>query len=158
MPDLSKFNSLELERVESGITGPCCPELDPDKGSDYLDFHYRLKYPKTVKIDNETRVVTVEVLIAARLERTQDKLSLGDLLYSTTLLPGEKVRLFTMDRHSRFSFDKESSLSYRHAQSSHNRSVQATRINNFVSIGEVQTRTHSRGRNRRSFWVQLTSF
>ena len=32
-------------------------------------------------------------------------MTLGDLSYSTTLLPGEKVRLFTSDRRSRFSFD-----------------------------------------------------
>ena len=32
---------------------------------------------------------------------------------TTTLLPGEKVRLATTDRRSRFSFDSESNLSYR---------------------------------------------
>ena len=45
-------------------------------------------------------------------------LTLGDLLYTTTLLPGEQVRLFTSDRHSRFTFDASSQLSYRHHNSS----------------------------------------
>ena len=34
----------------------------------------------------------------------------------TTLLPGEKVRLFTTDRRSRFSFDSASKVSYRNEQ------------------------------------------
>jgi len=42
----------------------------------------------------------------------------GDLAYTTTLLPGEKVRLFSTDRRSRFTFDKETKVSYRHAQAS----------------------------------------
>jgi hypothetical protein len=39
-------------------------------------------------------------------------------VYNTTLLPGETVRLFTSDRHSRFTFDSESKLSYRHETTS----------------------------------------
>ena len=42
----------------------------------------------------------------------------GDPIYTTTLLPGEKVRLATTDRRSRFSFDSESQLSYRSEQMS----------------------------------------
>ncbi|HMK60925.1 MAG TPA: hypothetical protein VK452_07245 [Dissulfurispiraceae bacterium] len=34
-------------------------------------------------------------------------------MYSTTLLPGEKVQLYSSDRHTRFSFDSETKLSYR---------------------------------------------
>jgi hypothetical protein len=45
-------------------------------------------------------------------------MALGELAYSTTLLPGEKVKLFTSDRRSRFSFDSESKLSYRSEQMS----------------------------------------
>src|SRR6185312_8306457 len=44
--------------------------------------------------------------------RCQGPLALGDLMYTTTLLPGEKVRLSSSDRHTRFSFDSESKLSY----------------------------------------------
>ena len=45
-------------------------------------------------------------------------MALGDLSYTTTLLPGEKVKLFTSDRRTRFTFDSSSSLSYRNTQSS----------------------------------------
>jgi hypothetical protein len=45
-------------------------------------------------------------------------LTLGELVYSTTLLPGEKVRLFTTDRRTRFSFDSETNLSHRSEQTS----------------------------------------
>lgn len=227
MPELSNHKSWVPEKVEGGIPVPCCPDLSEDKGCDYLDFHYRLKLPKTITIENSTRVVTVEVLIAARLERCQEGLALGDLVYTSTLLPGEKVRLFSMDRRSKFSFDRESQMSYRHeqaseeryymssmsefmskissrdsssssagsfssfqseagtsgffetifsgpsvdvsgshtaystrsflrevsqhAQSSHNRSVQATRLLNSVSIGEVQSRTHAEGETEDHF-------
>ena len=49
-----------------------------------------------------------------RLERCPGPLTKGDLAYTTTLLPGEQVRLFTSDRRSRFTFDSESKVSYRH--------------------------------------------
>lgn len=45
-------------------------------------------------------------------------MTLGDVVYSTTLLPGEKVRLFTSNRNNRFTYDSESEVSYRHEQSS----------------------------------------
>ncbi|MGB3312842.1 MAG: hypothetical protein WBB85_00350, partial [Albidovulum sp.] len=41
-----------------------------------------------------------------------------DVVYSTTLLPGEKVRLYTASRNSRFSYDSESEVNYRHEQAS----------------------------------------
>jgi len=40
------------------------------------------------------------------------------LLYTTTLLPGEKVKLFTSDRRSKFTFDSASKVSYRNTQTS----------------------------------------
>jgi hypothetical protein len=72
------------------FTVPCCPELTSDKACDVLDFHYRTTHRTVV----ENRVVPVEVLIHARFERCPGPLALGDLAYSTTLLPGEKC-LFT---------------------------------------------------------------
>jgi len=93
---------------------PCCPDLTTDKACDVLDFHYRTTHRTVV----ENRVVLVEVLIHARLERCPGPLALGDLAYSTTLLPGEKVRLFTADRRTQFSFDSSTSLSYRNEQTS----------------------------------------
>jgi len=59
------------------------------------------------------QVVPVEVVLRFQLERCPGPLTLGDLLYTTTLLPGEQVRLVTSDRHSRFSFDSASQLASR---------------------------------------------
>ncbi len=89
---------------------PCCPELPDGKKCDYLDFIYRLTH--IASVDNQR--IPVELGIHVRLERCTGPLQLGNLVYSTTLLPKEKVRLFTLDRRSRFTFDSESQLSYRH--------------------------------------------
>ena len=96
----------------------CCPTLIDGKKCDYLDFVYRLTNYTNVNADNRDQRVAVEVALHVRVERCTDDLELGNLVYSTTLLPGEKVRLYTQDRKSRFSFDSESQLSYRHEQSS----------------------------------------
>ncbi|KAA5821408.1 hypothetical protein FPF71_16145 [Algibacter amylolyticus] len=95
----------------------CCPELPDGKTCDYLDFVYRLTHYTDVKLDNQSQRVPVEVALHVRVERCSGPLQLGNLVYSTTLLPGEKVRLYTQDRRSRFSFDSETQLSYRHEQS-----------------------------------------
>ncbi|MEP3836900.1 MAG: hypothetical protein ABJM36_04600 [Algibacter sp.] len=95
----------------------CCPELPDGKTCDYLDFVYRLTHYTDVKLDNQSQRVPVEVALHVRVERCSGPLQLGNLVYSTTLLPGEKVRLYTQDRRSRFSFDSETELSYRHEQS-----------------------------------------
>jgi hypothetical protein len=62
------------------------------------------------------RRVNVEVILHFKFSRCTLGLTLGDPAYSTTLLPGEKVRLSTTDRKSRFSFDSETKLSYRSEQ------------------------------------------
>ena len=69
---------------------PCCPQLDPDRSCDALDFHYRLIHNATVNVDNQVRRVPVEVILHARLERCPGPLALGDLVYSTTLLAGRE--------------------------------------------------------------------
>ena len=99
------------------MTEPCCPVFVEDKTTDSLDFHYRLLYPTRTR----GGLVEVEVIIHARLRRWTVGLAKGDLVYSTTLLPGERVRLFTQDRRSRFTWDAESSLSYRHEQTAEER-------------------------------------
>lgn len=104
---------------EGALDVPCCPELAKDTVCDVLDFHYRTRHATNVAVGG--RRVQVEVLIHARFERCPGPLVLGDLVYSTTLLPGEKVRLFTSDRRTRFSFDSESKVSYRHEQTSEER-------------------------------------
>jgi len=70
---------------------------------DELDFRYRLPFRRTV----HGQEVLVVVTLRFRLERCSGPLTLGNLLYTTTLLPGEQVRLLTTDRNSRFSFNEQ---------------------------------------------------
>lgn len=86
----------------------CCPTLEPCAVCDVLNFTYQLPFRPMVN----KQTVQVEVTLHFRLTRCSGPLSLGDLLYTTTLLPGEQVRLFSSDRHSRFTFDSSSKLSY----------------------------------------------
>jgi len=98
---------------------PCCPSVTPLDVCDKLDFFYRLTHNVTVAVRDRRRVnVPVEVKLHYRLTRCRGPLAIGDLLYTTTLLPGEKVKLFTSDRRTKFTFDSSSSLSYRNTQSS----------------------------------------
>jgi hypothetical protein len=90
----------------------CCPQLQPCEVCDILNFTYRLPFLPVVAAGDQRQVVPVEVTLHYRLTRCSGPLSLGDLMYSTTLLPGEKVQLYSSDRHSRFSFDSETKLSY----------------------------------------------
>jgi hypothetical protein len=64
-------------------------------------------------------------------------MTLGDLVYSTTLLPGEKVRLFTSDRRTQFSLDTESKVSYRHQQTSEERYYMSS-VHDFMSDVSVR--------------------
>lgn len=94
---------------------PCCPDLNTDPVCDVLDQRNRLAFPTHVRT-RAGQPVTVEVVIHTRFTRCSGPLALGDLVYSTTLLPGEKVRLATTDRRSRFSMDSSTNLSYRSEQ------------------------------------------
>jgi hypothetical protein len=129
---------------------PCCPPLDPDRSCDALDFHYRLIHTATIDVDNQTRRVPVEVILHARLERCPGPLALGDLVYSTTLLPGEKVRLFSADRRTRFSLDSATSVSYRHEQTSEERYFMSS-MSDFMSDLTVRDETRSANQKRGSF-------
>ncbi|WP_196161290.1 hypothetical protein [Reinekea sp. G2M2-21] len=120
----------------------CCPEFVEGKKCDYLDFVYRLNHQTDVRLENRAVPVTVETAIHIRVERCTGPLQMGNLVYSTTLLPGEKVRLFTSDRRSRFSFDTESQLSYRHEQSSEERYYMDS-MDSFMSDLESKDTTHS---------------
>jgi hypothetical protein len=101
------------EAMPVGRVG-CCPPLHPCEACDELDFRYRLPFRPVVRTpDGVEQVVPVEVTLRFRLERCAGPLSLGDLLYTTTLLPGEQVRLLTTDRNSRFSYDRETQLASR---------------------------------------------
>ena len=94
---------------------PCCPDLIKDDHCDVIDFSRVLTYPTVLDVNNRRRV-NVEVLLHFKFSRCTLGLTLGDPAYSTTLLPGEKVRLSTTDRRSRFSYDSETKLSYRSEQ------------------------------------------
>lgn len=102
------------ERVDRDVMAAseveCCPPLARRPVCDVLDFRYRLPWRRGD--------VRVDVILHYRLERCSGPMALGDLAYSTTLLPGEQVRLFTSDRHSRWSFDSETQLAYRHETTS----------------------------------------
>ena len=100
------------------INVPCCPILEDHQCCDRLDIKYRLPHRTIVEVPGATRTVIVDVTIQTRIERCPGALALGEIVYNTTLLPGEKVRLFSTDRRSRFTYDKETKTSYRHAQAS----------------------------------------
>jgi hypothetical protein len=102
---------------EGGLPA-CCPPLEKDDCCDTLEYRYRLTHRTLVRVGERSVVVPVEVTTHVRLDRCPGPLLLGDPIYSTTLLPGEQVRLFSSDRNTRFSFDSETKLSYRHAQAS----------------------------------------
>ncbi len=92
----------------------CCPPLCRCDACDELDFRYRLPFRPVVDTpDGEQQIVPVEVTLRFRLQRCNGPLTLGNLLYTTTLLPGEKVRLLTRDQNSRFSFDSDEELASR---------------------------------------------
>lgn len=129
---------------------PCCPPLQADRSCDALDFHYRLIHTATVNLDNQPRRVPVEVILHARLERCPGPLALGDLVYSTTLLPGEKVRLFSADRRTRFSLDSATSVSYRHEQTSEERYFMSS-MSDFMSDLTVRDEARSANQKRGSF-------
>jgi hypothetical protein len=96
---------------------PCCPPLDTSPVCDVIDMRRRLVFPTKVRAQNG-QPVKVEVIFHTRFTRCSGPLGLGAPVYSTTLLPGEQVRLATTDRRSRFSFDSETNLSYRSEQMS----------------------------------------
>ncbi len=93
---------------------PCCPQLIEDNHCDIINFSRVLTYPTRVVSGNGK--VNVEVILHFKFTRCTLGLTLGDPVYSTTLLPGEKVRLSSTDRRSRFSYDSETKMSYRSEQ------------------------------------------
>ena len=110
--------SADAVSATTPATVACCPQLEPCVVCDVLNFTYRLPFRPVVAIGDQRQTVPVEVTLHYRLTRCAGPLSLGDLMYSTTLLPGEKVRLQSSDRHTRFSFDSETKLSYRNEATS----------------------------------------
>ncbi len=101
------------DKVES-MKIPCCPELLRDENCDVLYFNRTLNYPFFFK-ERDIRL-TVQLILGFKLSRCTLGLVLGDPVYSTTLLPGEKVRIVTTDRRSSFTYDATTKLSYRSEQ------------------------------------------
>jgi len=127
---------------------PCCLDLAPDTACDALDFNYRLTHNTTVVHGDRSIVVPVEVVITARLERCPGPLVQGDLVYATTLLPGEKVRLFTTDRKSQFVYDAATKVSYRNQFASEEQTFLASmshQLSNFHSRDETTSKTSGGG-------------
>lgn len=127
--------------AETALQVPCCPEFPVDPVCDVMDFHYRLKYPTPVV--SRDRRVTVEVTLHARFERCPGPLALGDLVYSTTLFPGEKVKLFTSDRRTRFTYDSSTQLSYRNQQTSEERFYAASVHDSMTDISSRDSQSAS---------------
>ncbi|MEP6749122.1 MAG: hypothetical protein ABJB86_15420 [Bacteroidota bacterium] len=100
---------------DNGVVIPCCPDLMNDDHCDVINFSRVLTYPTSV-LANTRKRVNVEVILRFKFSRCTLGLTLGDPVYSTTLLPGEKVKLSTTDRRSRFTYDSETKLSYRSEQ------------------------------------------
>ncbi len=96
----------------------CCPEMEQKTICDGLRFRYRLPFFTTVEVEKIKQRVPVDVILYFELVRCSGPLVIGDPIYSITLLPGERVRLFTSDRHTQWSYDSESKLSYRHQTTS----------------------------------------
>lgn len=130
----------EDTKTETASFPPCCPELGKDDLCDVLDFHYRLIH--RARLERES--VAVEVIIHARIERCPGPLTLGDLVHTQTLLPGEKVRLATTDRRSRFTFDSATKVSYRHEQTQEEHFYMAS-MSDFMS--DVTVRDSGRATN-----------
>ncbi|WP_299842076.1 hypothetical protein [uncultured Roseovarius sp.] len=119
---------------------PCCPEITTEPCCESLRIAYRLT--------NRQNDVPVEITIVAELERCPGPMALGDVVYSTTLLPGERVRLYTANRNSRFTYDSESEVSYRHEQTSEETFYMKT-MDRYMSdltvtdSGSAQSQSHS---------------
>ena len=111
---MARPRSEQPDKPPKPLPVECCPPLDRDGTCDVIDFRYRLIH--RAPTGGEPAIALVEVILHYRLERCPGPLTLGELVYTTTLLPGEKVRLFTTDRKTRFTFDSETNLSHRSEQ------------------------------------------
>jgi hypothetical protein len=124
-------------------TIPCCPTLETKPVCDVMDFHYRLLHQQQSR-------VPVEVIVHARLQRCPGPMSLGDLVYTTTLFPGERVRLFTTDRRTRFTYDSSSKVSYRHEQTQEEHYYMSS-WSSFMSDLSVRDRSRSSNTTKAHF-------
>ncbi|WP_214225059.1 hypothetical protein [Pedobacter sp. B4-66] len=105
-----------MENKHESSEIPCCPELLKDSNCDVFVFTRTLNYPLAIKGQDRQTALIAQLLISFKLSRCTIGNVLGDPVYTTTLLPGEKVRLVTTDRRSKFTYDANTQLSYRSEQ------------------------------------------
>ena len=133
----------EMTKTAAADSIACCPELTKDPCCDILDFRYRLPHRVQVRdAAGRVDVVTVEVILHVRMTRCPGPLSLGDPIHTITLLPGEKVKLFTSDRRTRFTLDSSTQVSYRNEQLSEERYFMAAMQNSMQDLS-VTNSSHS---------------
>ena len=90
---------------------PCPPPLVVRPTSDRITRSFR-HVIHTIDGQQALRA-PVEVVVRTRIERTSGAYLVGDLVHTMTLLPGEEVRIFTTDRRTRFSYEKDTDIAYR---------------------------------------------
>lgn len=100
-----------MESNEKVAKIPCCPELIKDDNCDIFFFTQTINY-----LSQSNPRLPVQLIFGFKFSRCTLGLVLGDPVYTTTLLPGEKVRLTTTDRRSSFVFDSSTNLSFRSEQ------------------------------------------
>ena len=108
---MAKVKTSEEIKYHSVADAACCPEVQDNNICESMNFRYALPFQTEDK-------VKVEVVLHFEFQRCTGSVVMGEPIYSTTLMPGEQVRLFTSDRHSRWSYDSESNLTYRHETTS----------------------------------------
>lgn len=131
---------------DQGLKIPCCPELIKDDNCDVLFFTRTLNYPFLFR--NELRIAA-QLILGFKLTRCTLGLVLGDPAYTITLLPGEKVRLFTTDRRTKFTYDSTTQLSYRSEQMSEEQYFMTASQSYFSDLENSQwgsSRTEDKGK------------
>jgi hypothetical protein len=91
-----------------GLEIPCCPELRTDNNCDVLLYTKTLYYPYLYK---EKKYV-VQLIFGFKFTRCTIGTALSDPVFTTSLLPGEKVRLASTDSRSKLFIDKLTNHSY----------------------------------------------
>ena len=122
---------------------PCCPILHKCCDKQNLDFNYRVRVPYTMST-NELEIV-YEVTLHYKLVKCFRTYSPGDIVYTTTLLPGETIKLFSSDNKTSFTIDSETKTAVRQAAFSESSQYMhdfASAITN-VNVNDLNTSTTS---------------
>jgi hypothetical protein len=118
----------------------CSLDLPTLQEQDVLNIKRTIDYPSGISEISQQRVpreLIVEMDIHLRFIRTTEGLVLGDPIYTTTLLPGESVQLYSSDRRTSFTFDSESNLSYKSVQISETQHYMSA-LRHFSADGEAE--------------------